>query len=87
MTLKQLGQVKRWLILHRNDHQVELQAWDLVLTCWVLGWVSAPGLMLTEQWPALLLCPLALTLPSAYANWRRRLHRSGRLRCDWLTAL
>lgn len=87
MTLKQLAQVKRWLILHREQHPVELQAWDLVLTCWVLGWVGTPGLVLMDLWPVLPLCPLALLLPTFYARLRSRLHRAGRLRCDWLTAL
>jgi hypothetical protein len=87
MTLQQLAQIKCWLRLHGGRHPVELQAWDLVLTCWVLGWVSVPGLMLLEAWPGLPLSLLAFLLPTLYAGTRRRLHRQGRLRCDWLTAL
>lgn len=87
MTLQQLTQVKHWLILHGGRHPVESQAWDLVLTCWVLGWISVPSLLLLEVWVILPLSLAAFLLPTWYAWARQRLHRQGRLRCDWLTAL
>ncbi len=92
MTLKQVSQVRRWLQLHgQQRHAVELQALDLVMIFWVLGWVSLPSLMVTGLWAALPLslplCLAAFLLPSLYAGLRQRLHRNGRLRCDWLTAL
>ncbi|HEX2011266.1 MAG TPA: hypothetical protein VJN44_10045 [Roseateles sp.] len=87
MTLKQVTRVRRWLVLHGRQHPVEVQAWDLVLICWVLSWMSLPSLLLTGFWPMLPLCLAAFLLPSLYARVRQRLHRAGRLRCDWLTAL
>ncbi|MDN3923108.1 hypothetical protein [Roseateles violae] len=87
MTLTQLAQVKCWLRLHGRQHPVELYAWDLVLMSWVLGWIGVPALLLLHAFMLLPLCLASFLLPSAYAAWRSRLHRRGRLRCDWLTAL
>jgi hypothetical protein len=58
-----------------------------VLIVWVLGWAGLPGLLLMHLWAALPLCLLGFLLPTAYTCARQRLHQSGRLRCDWLTAL
>ncbi|MDT8998440.1 hypothetical protein RQP53_04025 [Paucibacter sp. APW11] len=87
MDLTQLMQVKRWLLLHAHYHPVELGVWNLVLVCWLLGWVAVPGALLAQQWAALPLCLLGFTSPNWYVGGRKRLHRAGRLRCDWLTAL
>jgi len=87
MTLNQLASIKRWLLLHGQRHPVELFVWNLVLTGWVLGWMGVPGSLLAHQWAALPLCLVAFTSPQWYAGARKRLHRRGRLRCDWLTAL
>ena len=87
MTLKQLAQVKRWLRLHGHQHPLELQAWDLVLTAWVLGWMSTPVFMLIDEFALLPLCLAGFLLPTMYATLRSRMHRLGQLRCDWLTAL
>lgn len=87
MTLKQASQVRRWMVLHGRRHPVEVQAWDLVLILWVLGWAGIPSLLLMHLWAALPLCLLAYLLPTAYTCTRQRLHQRGRLRCDWLTAL
>lgn len=87
MTIRQVSQVRRWLLLHGRGHPVELQALDLVLILWMLGWAGLPSLMVIGFWPILPLCLAAALLPSAYAWLRRRLHRRGWLRCDWLTAL
>lgn len=87
MTLKQMSRIKRWLLLHAHRHPVELQAWDLVLMFWVLGLTTVPVLLLTDTFTLLPLSLLGFLLPSVYAALRGRLHRRGRLRCDWLTAL
>lgn len=87
MTLKQVAQVKRWLRLHGRAHPLELYVWDLVLTAWVLGLMAVPLSMLLHQFDLLPLSLAAFLLPTLYAAWRVRLHRRGRLRCDWLTAL
>lgn len=87
MTLQQLKQVKQWLRLHGGRHPVELQVWDLVLTAWLLGWVGLPPSLLLHEWLLLPLCLSFWLLPELYTRWRSRLHRRGRLRCDWLTAL
>lgn len=87
MTLGQLAQVKRWMRLHGQQHVLELQAWDLVLCGWVLGWSALPGMMVLQLWEALPLLLLGVLAPSLYVRWRIRLHRHGRLRCDWLCAL
>ena len=74
MKLSQLTLIKRWLVEHRSQHPIEYHAWDMVLTCWVMGCVSwaLPG-------------SLSLLLsPGLYVGWRRRLHQRGALRCDWL---
>jgi hypothetical protein len=87
MTLNQQAQVKHWLVLHRRNHPVEYQAWDMILMCWVLGLMGVPGLLLTDTLGWLPICLLGFLLPSLYAELRIHLHRRGRLRCDWLTAL
>lgn len=87
MTLLQLAQVKQWLRLHGRAHPVELHAWDLVLMSWVISWMGMPVFMLIDAFDLLPLSLAGFLLPSAYVAWRARLHRSGRLRCDWLTAL
>lgn len=87
MTLRQLAQVKQWLRLHGRQHPIELCAWDLVLMVWVLGITALPAFVLIDAWALLPLCLAGFLLPGAYAAWRGRLHRRGRLRCDWLTAL
>lgn len=82
MTLKQLAQIKRWLVLHGEQHRVELEAWNLILSAWVVGWVALPGTLMLQAWlllPALLLATL---LPHLYVRSRQLLHRQGRLRCD-----
>lgn len=87
MTLLQLAQVRHWLRLHGRAHPVELCAWDLVLMSWLIGWMGTPVFMLIDAFDLLPLSLAGFLLPSLYAAWRTRLHRMGRLRCDWLTAL
>ena len=87
VTLKQVAQVKRWLRLHGHRHPLELHAWDMVLTAWVLGWMATPVFMVINEYKLLPLCLAGFLLPTLYAALRSYLHRVGHLRCDWLTAL
>jgi hypothetical protein len=87
MTLQQLQQLKRWHVAHRRDHPVEYHLYDLVLTCWLLGWMGAPAALLLDAGGWLLACALAFLAPPGYVAWRVALHRRGRLRCDWADSL
>lgn len=83
MKLSQLTLIKRWQVAHRGDHPIEYHAWDVVLTCWMMGCVSTPLVLLLWPWAL----PLSLGLflsPGLYVNCRRQLHLRGVLRCDWL---
>ncbi|MCK6419583.1 MAG: hypothetical protein L6Q73_01550 [Aquabacterium sp.] len=84
MTLDQLSTIKRWHQSHPRAGSVELQVWDLVLTCWLLGWMGLPAAILLGSPLGVLLCVALFYAPGAYVAWRRRLHVSNRLRCDWL---
>ena len=87
MTLGQFHALKVWHTRHWRDHPIEKTTWDAVLTLWLMGWVGGgAALLLGESW-AVLTCLALLFLPNAYVAWRRHLHRVGRLRCDWITAL
>lgn len=86
MTLQQLSVVKRWHVLHRRDRPVEFHTWDTVLTLWLVGWLGIPAELILWQLYGLLACSALLFAPAAYVALRRRLHRRGRLRCDWLEA-
>ena len=87
MTLQQLQALKRWHVAHRRDHPMEYHVFDAVLTVWMLGWVGLPPALLLKG-PALLpLCLAAFLAPELYRGLRLWLHRSHRLRCDWLVAL
>jgi hypothetical protein len=86
MTVQQLSYVKRWHVLHRRQRPVEFHAWDSVLVLWLLGWIGLPAGLILWQPDGVLACAMLLAVPNAYIALRRRLHRSGRLRCDWLEA-
>ena len=87
MTLDQFHDLKIWHTRHAGDRPLEAHVWNGVLTLWLMGWVGPPAAWLigndVEAAGALLLLPL----PAAYVWLRRRLHRCGWLRCDWLSAL
>jgi hypothetical protein len=85
MTVEQLAVLKRWHVAHRRNHPVEFHVWDLMLTCWVLGWMGLPAALIVAP-PAGLLCVLLFSAPTLYVGLRRSLHRRHRLRCDWLGA-
>lgn len=84
MTLDQLTSVRRWLLTHHRAHSLECRLWNALLTGWVMGTMgTAVAVVLGTRWG--LLTSLALHLaPGGYVRLRARLHRHGRLRCDWL---
>lgn len=85
MTLHQFHSLKLWYSHH--EHPLERTAWEAVVTLWLMGWVGIPVALLLDMTSAQLACVPLLFLPGAYVAWRRRLHRRGRLRCDWINAL
>jgi len=87
MTLQQLHAIKLWHVAHKPESPIEYHTWDSVLTAWVLGWMGEPAALIL-WWPGLAAtCLLLFMAPSLYVALRRRLHQSGRLRCDWLSSL
>lgn len=86
MNLQQLSMVRRWHVQHRHHHPVEFQIWDLMLMLWVLGGVGAPVSLMLQGGAALGACLVAFAAPTVYVALRKGLHRSRRLRCDWLPA-
>lgn len=86
MNLRRMTSLKRWHVEHRDESPIEYHAWDAMLTCWLLGWMGVPpALLLHWNWAVLLCVPLFFA-PPLYVALRSRLHRLGRLRCDWLDA-
>lgn len=87
MTLDEFHDLKVWHDLHAGDRPLEGRVWSVVLTLWMIGWVGPPAAWLIGT-EVLAACTLGLVLlPGAYVALRRRLHRQGRLRCDWIAAL
>ena len=87
MSLDQLQALKVWHQRHWREHPVERLTWDAVLTLWLMGWVGMPAALLAGHSHTAMAAFVLLFLPAAYAALRQRLHRRGRLRCDWLTSL
>jgi hypothetical protein len=87
MTIHQLSVLKQWHVQHRRLRPVEFHAWDVILTLWVLGLLGMPVEIVLSQFLGLMACGSLLFVPGGYVALRRRLHLSGRLRCDWLGAL
>ena len=87
MTLEQLHSLKLWHQRHVRDRPLEKQAWDAVLTLWMMGWVGGPTAFLIHLRWAAIVCLALLFLPGAYVALRRHLHRAHLLRCDWIAAL
>ena len=83
MTLQQLAVLKQWHVAHRRGHPVEFHTWDAMLTLWVIGWMGVAPAVLLDQLFGVALCTLLFYAPTLYVRLRRRLHRQGRLRCDW----
>jgi hypothetical protein len=87
MTLDQLHALKLWHQRHARDAPLEKQAWEAVLTLWLMGCVGGPVALLIGRGSAGVLSFALLFLPRGYVVLRRRLHRAGVLRCDWMVAL
>lgn len=87
MTLGQMSTLKRWHVAHRDHAPLECQAWDLVLTLWVLGWMGLPPALLLHWTWLVAACVPMYCAPPLYVRLRSRLHRRGALRCDWLAVL
>jgi hypothetical protein len=87
MKLAEFEAMKAWHQRHWRDQPVEKHVWDIVLTLWLAGWVGVPSAFVTHARWAEVVCVALLFLPGAYVALRRRLHRSGVLRCDWSAAL
>jgi hypothetical protein len=87
MTLEQHHEIRLWLVRHRRDHPIEKEAWEGVLTLWLVAWVGWPTALLLSQ-PIVLAASLPLMfLPALYVAVRRYLHRQHWLRCDWIDVL
>jgi hypothetical protein len=87
MKLAQFEALRAWHLRHWREQPLEKHAWDMVLTLWLAGWVGFPSALLIDAGWAEVTCIALVFLPGAYVALRRRLHRSGVLRCDWTAAL
>jgi hypothetical protein len=87
MTLNQYHALKVWHTHHSHERPLEKNTWDMVVTLWVSGWVGGAVALVLGAPMAEIACVALLFLPGVYVALRRRLHRAGRLRCDWITAL
>ncbi len=84
LRLDELERIKQWHVAHRRDHPLEYQLWDSMLTAWVMGWVGwVPAFFSDALW-LLPFCVMGIWAPGLYVRWRRKVHRSHRVRCDWL---
>lgn len=81
-----LQRIKMWMRAHEQDQRLEYEAFDAVLTLWLIGWVGLVPSVILQLWWLLPLCLLAVKAPSFYVNWRISAHAKGKLRCDWLDA-
>ncbi len=87
MGLTQLSALKRWHVAHRRDRPVESHCCAALIFVWMLGWAGLAPLIVLGEVQLLPLDLLACLAPTLYALLRRRLHRRGRLRCDWIEIL
>ena len=86
-SLARLQRIKKWHITHREDHPLEYQIWDTMLTIWVTGWIAwLPAFALDALW-AFPFCIAAVLTPRIYVRLRRYAHASGLVRCEWLHLL
>lgn len=81
--LSELHRIRRWHVEHAKDHPVEYQLWDVVITCWLMGWVGWLPTFALDAWWASGLCLMGTLVPSLYVGWRARAHANNRLRCEW----
>lgn len=84
ITLAKMQRLKNWHSTQRNGCPVEKAVWDAVLMVWLMGWIGwIPAFAFEMPW-VYPLCLLAMFAPRLYVDWRLRIHRMRRLRCDWL---
>jgi hypothetical protein len=81
--LQRLQRIKVWMRAHGQSNHLEYEAFDVVLTLWLMGWVGMLPALVLQQWWALALCWLAALSPKLYLRWRQHMHARGKLRCDW----
>lgn len=82
--ITELHRIRKWHVDHAQEHPLEFQLWDAVITCWFMGWVGwLPTIALDALW-AWPLCLLGMVLPSLYITWRTRAHTLNKLRCEWI---
>lgn len=87
VTLAQLHRLKQWRQHDKRANRLESEAWEAVLTLWMMGWIGwLPAFAFNAIW-AYPLCLLAMQAPGLYVYWRARAHDTQRLRCDWLHLL
>lgn len=82
--LSELHRIRRWHVEHAQDHPLEYQLWDAVLTSWLMGWVGWLPTWALDAWWAAVPCVLGMLAPGLYVGWRARAHVRQQLRCDWL---
>lgn len=87
MTLQQFQDLRVWHLRQGHRHPIERSLWETVVTVWLLGWIGTPTAFLLHLGWAEAACLGVLFLPGRYVALRRRLHRTRRLRCDWMVAL
>ncbi|NDY91564.1 hypothetical protein [Ideonella livida] len=87
MSVNELAAIKAWHVAHRGQRPVEYHVYDLVLALWLFGALGVPAMLMLDWMPAVAVCGLCAFTPTVYVGWRRRLHRQGRVRCDWLDSL
>ncbi len=51
LTLAEMQRIRQWHVAHRDDHPLEYQLWDLLLTLWIMGWLGwLPVYVLDVAW-------------------------------------
>lgn len=84
MSFVQLTAMKAWMVAHRAGQPIEYHTFDAVLTLWLMGWTGAPAFIVLDAPWAVIGCVALFFAPTTYLRLRRSLHRTNRLRCDWL---
>ena len=82
--LSELHRIRQWHVEHAQDHPLELQLWDTVMTCWFMGWVGWLPTFALDVWWAAALCLMGMLAPAVYIAWRGHAHALNQLRCDWI---
>ena len=87
ITLAHMQRLKNWHAAQREGCPVEKAVWDAVVMLWLMGWIGwIPAFAFEAPW-VFPLCLLGIFAPQLYVDFRSRIHRMHRLRCDWLDLL